>query len=65
MYPLATSKPMKATNSAKRKETLRHEIMTIIQAHGLDVTGDFWFALIFRTEAELKKICRELCAKCA
>lgn len=52
-------------NTAKRKEALRHDIMNVIKANGLEVTGDFWFMLIFRTESELKKIARELLIKVA
>ena len=44
----------------QRKQALRHSIMTVIKGNGLPVTGDFWFALVFRTESELKKIAREL-----
>ena len=53
------------TNSNQRKQTLRHEIMTTIKANNMEVTGDFWFALIFRTESELKKLARELHIKTA
>lgn len=49
----------------QRKQTLRHEIMLAIKANGMEVTGDFWFALIFRTESELKRIARELYIKVA
>ena len=51
--------------SDQRKQALRHEIMTVINANGFEVTGDFWFMLIFRTESELKKIARELFIKAA
>lgn len=43
-----------------RKRILRHRIMTAVKANGLLVTGDLFFALVFRTEQELKGICREL-----
>jgi len=49
---------MKTTN--KNKETLRHEILTIIQSKNISVTGEIWFSLIFRTESELKNIAKEL-----
>jgi hypothetical protein len=49
---------MNATD--QRKQALRHEIMGVIQANAVEVTGDFWFMLIFRTESELKKIAKEL-----
>lgn len=41
-------------------EMMRHEIMLCVKANQLPVTGDFWFMLIFRTEAELVSICHEL-----
>lgn len=53
------------TNTNQRKQALRHDIMNVIKANGLEVTGDFWFMLIFRTESELKKIARELHIKAA
>jgi hypothetical protein len=58
---------MTATNYAakQRKQALRHGIMNVIKANGLEVTGDFWFMLIFRTESELKKIAQELHVKAA
>jgi hypothetical protein len=46
---------MSAQNQ-NQKQILRHEIMTTIKANNLEVTGDFWFMLIFRTLSELKKI---------
>lgn len=49
----------------QRKQALRHSIMTVLQANNVPVTGDFWFALVFRTESELKKIARELHIKAA
>lgn len=53
------------SNTNQRKQALRHDIMNVIKANGLEVTGDFWFMLIFRTESELKKIARELHIKAA
>jgi hypothetical protein len=46
--------------SDQRKQELRHKIMSQIQAVGIEVTGDFWFALIFRSESEMKKIAKQL-----
>lgn len=34
--------------------------MTTIQANEIQVTADMWFRLIFMTEKNLKKMCREL-----
>ena len=48
------------TQNTNRKEILRHEIMKAAQSKNMKVTGDFWFALIFRSESELKKIAQEL-----
>jgi hypothetical protein len=48
------------SNTNQRKQALRHDIMNAVKANGLEVTGDFWFMLIFRTESELKKIAKEL-----
>lgn len=48
------------TTSAKRQQNMRHDIMTCVKANGLQVSADFWFMLIFRTESELVKICQEL-----
>lgn len=53
------------TKAEQRKQALRHDIMTVLQANNIPVTGDFWFALVFRTESELKKIARELHIKMA
>ena len=53
------------SNNNQRKQAIRHDIMNVIKANGLEVTGDFWFMLIFRTESELKKIARELHIKAA
>lgn len=44
----------------QRKQALRQDIMNAIKANGIEVTGDMWFALVFRSEAELKAIAREL-----
>jgi hypothetical protein len=46
--------------SRKTEERLRHEIMTNVKANGIEVTGDFWLMLVFRTEAQLREICREM-----
>jgi hypothetical protein len=46
--------------TTQRKQALRHEIMTVIRANNFEVTGDFWFMLVFRTESELKEIARGL-----
>lgn len=53
------------SNTAQRKQALRHDIMLVVKANGLEVTGDFWLMLIFRTESELKKIAQELHIKVA
>jgi hypothetical protein len=34
--------------------------MVTMKANGIIVTGDIWLFLIFRTEAELKEIARDL-----
>jgi len=44
----------------KRKQALRQDIMNTIKANRLEVTGDFWFMLIFRSESELMGIARDL-----
>jgi hypothetical protein len=49
--------------STQRKQALRHDIMNVIKANNLEVTGEFWFMLIFRTESELKEIARGPTAK--
>lgn len=51
---------MTLTTVEQRKQALRHDIMDAIKASGLEVTGELWFMLIFRTESELKKIAKEL-----
>jgi hypothetical protein len=53
------------TKTDQRKQALRHDIMNVIKANNLEVTGEFWLMLIFRTESELKKIARELHVKAA
>jgi len=50
--------PPPAMTATQRKQALRHNIMNAIKANNLEVTGDFWLMLIFRTEAELKEIAR-------
>ena len=42
------------------KDRLRQAILTTIKANGLYVSGEFWITLVFRTEAELREIAREL-----
>jgi len=39
---------------------MRHEIMLNVKANGLQVTGDFWLMLVFRTNSQLKKICQDM-----
>jgi hypothetical protein len=51
--------------TTQRKQALRHEIMTVIRANNLEVTGEFWLMLIFRTESELREIARGLHVKAA
>jgi hypothetical protein len=46
--------------ATQRKQALRHDIMNVINANNLEVTGEFWLMLIFRTESELKEIARGL-----
>jgi hypothetical protein len=48
------------TKADQHKQALRHSIMNTIKTNNVPITGDFWFALIFRTESELKSIAREL-----
>jgi len=47
-------------NRENEKKVMRQEIMNVIRANGVPITGDLWFSLIFRTHSELKKICNEL-----
>jgi hypothetical protein len=46
--------------TTQRKQALRHDIMNVIKANNLEVTGDFWLMLVFRSESELKEIARGL-----
>jgi hypothetical protein len=56
----AVTKQHTMSKTEQRKQALRHKIMSQVKAFGIKVTGDFWFSLIFRTEAEMKKIAKEL-----
>jgi len=51
--------------ATQRKQALRHDIMNVIKANNLEVTGDFWLMLVFRTESELKKIAQGFHVKAA
>jgi hypothetical protein len=51
--------------TTERKQALRHDIMNVIRANDLEVTGGFWLMLIFRTESELKEISQGLHVKAA
>lgn len=51
--------------ATERKQAIRHDIMNVIRANDLEVTGDFWLMLAFRTESELKEIARGLHVKVA
>jgi hypothetical protein len=51
--------------ATQRKQALRHDIMNVIKANNLEVTGDFWLMLVFRTESELKKIAQDFQIKAA
>ena len=42
------------------KEQMVAEILIVMKANGVTTTGDMFFALAFRTDSELRKICREL-----
>lgn len=53
------------SNTDKRKQALRHDILLTIKANGKEVPGEFWLMLVFRTESELKKIAREMHIKVA
>lgn len=53
------------TEEDKRKQAIRLDIMTALQANNVPVTGDLWFALVFRTESELKQLAGELHIKVA
>lgn len=41
-------------------DQMRHAIMENVIANELEVTSDLWFSLIFRTDAELLQICKEM-----
>jgi hypothetical protein len=57
--------PPPAMTATQRKQALRHDIMNVIKANNCEVTGDFWFMLVFRTESELKEIAQGLHVKAA
>jgi hypothetical protein len=42
------------------KEEMIREITSLCIANGCKVDGDMFFALAFRTEDELRDICREM-----
>lgn len=42
------------------KQRMIQDILVTVRANGQPTTGDLYFALIFRTESELRAICREL-----
>jgi hypothetical protein len=42
------------------KKNLITAILQCMAANGLYISGELFFTLAFRTEAELKQICREL-----
>jgi hypothetical protein len=42
------------------KKNLITAILQCMAANGIYITGELFFALAFRTESELKQICREL-----
>lgn len=42
------------------KEIMISEILIAAKASGVYVSGDMFFALAFRTETELRQICREI-----
>lgn len=44
----------------KTSEQMRHEIMITVKANQIQVTGEFWLMLAFRTQSELAEICREM-----
>jgi len=41
-------------------EEMRHAIMLNVKANQPPVTGDFWLFLAFRTDSQLRSICREM-----
>lgn len=49
----------------KAKEAIRHQILLAIKANGVEVPGDFWFMLVFRTLSELKVIAQTFNVKVA
>lgn len=42
------------------KEAMINEILMVCKANNVPTTGDLFFSLAFRTESELKRICKEL-----
>jgi hypothetical protein len=44
----------------EHEHSLVQKILINVKANGLHVSGDFYFMLLFRSEAELKKICRDM-----
>lgn len=42
------------------RETMITEIVHAMKANGMFVSGDLYLSLVFRTEVELRGICREL-----
>lgn len=46
--------------SIARCTALRQEILLTMKANNLYISGELWLTLAFRTESELKTICREL-----
>ena len=42
------------------KDEMIAEILLCVKANNLPTTGELFFTLAFRTESELKNICREL-----
>jgi len=61
--PLTRSQSITTTD--QRKQALRHDIVNVVKANNLEVTGEFWLTLIFCTESELETITRELHVKAA
>ena len=41
-------------------DQLRQAIILNVKANGLDVPGEFWLMLAFRTESQLREIAREM-----
>lgn len=48
------------TDSAKRCEILRHEILLCVKANNIKVPGEFALMLAMRNERELRRICSDL-----